>query len=396
MTTADLDRAGTTSSGDHPDAPTPQSSPAVPVNGVTPRLVTALQSATGHPCVSLLLSTTPAARMLREDAARLHGLLREAERRLVEVEALPGVRSTVVNPLRDLVESACRGPATQALAVFASAAVHSVVQLDLPVVERVVVDPTFATRDLVRALHRTPRHVVLALSAHEARLFDGIGARLHPAQTRAFPVATAEHDERGRGRGGRRSGRRPTGPEARKAFLRQVDRALGAYLRIQPAPLVLVGTERVVADFRRMSVNLGRLAGWVPGSLVTSPTTELVPRIRVVLEQYLVSRHQEAIELLHRRAGEGRVASGIQAAWRAAHAERPEMLVVEESYVHPARLGPDDTVIDPEPHGLDAPDVIDDLVDELIEAVLRRGGWVAFAEDDALQAHGRVALSLRP
>ncbi|MFN8080746.1 MAG: hypothetical protein U0Q19_14420 [Kineosporiaceae bacterium] len=380
MTPTDLDHAA-------------HASHVVSAHGVTPRLVTALQSATGHPCVSLLLTTTPAPRMLGEDAARLQGLLREAERRLVEAEALPGVRSTVLNPLRELVEGACRGPAGEALAIFASAAVHSVVHLDLPVVDRVVVDPTFATRDLVRSLHRTPRHVVLALSAHEARLFDGIGARLHPAQTRAFPL-TAEQDERGRGRGGPRSGR-PAGAEERKAFLRQVDRALGAYLRIHPAPLVLVGTERVVGDFRRMSANLGRLAGWVPGSLVTAPTAELVPRIRVVLEQYLLSRHQEAIELLHRRVGEGRVASGIQAAWRAAHAERPEMLVVEESYVHPARLGPDDTVIDPEPHDLDAPDVIDDLVDELIEAVLRRGGWVAFAGDDALSAHGRVALSLR-
>lgn len=364
---------------------------------VTPGLVAALQAVTGHPAVSLLLSTTPAPRMLREDAARLAGLAREAERRLVDGEALPGVQATVLAPLRDLVERAAEGPTTEALAVLVSAAEQRVVHLTLPVIDRVVVDRTFATRDLVRTLHRTPRHVVLALSAHEARLFDGMGAELRPAQVRSFPrtidglLPTGRSDRRG----GRGSHRRPTDTEDRRAFFRDVDRALGAYLRTHPAPLVLVGTERVLADFRRVSGHLQRLAGCVHGSLVTSPTSDLVPRIRVVLEQYLLSRQQEALDLLERRVGEGRVASGIEAAWRATHAERPEMLVVEESYLHPARLDADHTVQAPAADDLDQPDVIDDLVDELIEAVLHRGGWVAFTEDDVLSGHGRVALTLR-
>jgi len=379
-------------------SPLPQRDDPNPVPTLaTPGLVAALQSVTGHPAVSLLLSTTPAPRMVQDDAARLTGLAREAERRLVGTEALPGVRATVLGPLRELVDRACQGPTTQALAVFVSAATHVSVHLTLPVIDRAVIDRTFATRDLVRALHRTPRHVVLALSAHEARLFDGVGAELRPAQVRSFPRTIDDHltDARSDGRSGRGSGRRPTDTEDRKAFFRDVDGALGAYLRVHPAPLVLVGTERVLADFRRVSGNLQRLAGCVQGSLVTSPTSDLVPRIRVVLERYLLSRQQEALDLLERRAGEGRVTSGIQAAWRATQAERPEMLVVEESYLHPARLAADDTVLVPDPEELEQPDVIDDLVDELIEAVLRQGGWVAFTEDDALAPHGRVALTLR-
>ena len=54
---------------------------------------------------------------------------------------------------------------------------REVVRLPVPVVDRTVVDPSFATRDLVRSLHRTPRHVVLLLSEREARLLDGVGRR---------------------------------------------------------------------------------------------------------------------------------------------------------------------------------------------------------------------------
>jgi hypothetical protein len=57
----------------------------------------------------------------------------------------------------------------------------------MAVVDRTVMDPTFATRDLVRSLHRTPRHVVLVLTEHEARLFDPSGHDTAPAG-RAVPT----------------------------------------------------------------------------------------------------------------------------------------------------------------------------------------------------------------
>jgi hypothetical protein len=44
---------------------------------------------------------------------------------------------------------------------------------------------------------------------------------------------------------------------------------------------------------------------------------------------------------------------------------------------------------------VDHPEVLDDLVDELIETVLRCGGWVTLVSDGALSAHDRVVLTLR-
>lgn len=353
----------------------------------TPTLVTLLQGLRAHPSVSLLLSTTPGPRMHPGDAARLTALVRQAEGRL-EVEALPGVRASVLESLADLVVKAALGPTSAAIALFASQVTAEIVHLSVTVTDRVVVDPTFATRDLVRALHRTPRHVVLSLSRSEARLFDGLGGDLRPAQTRAFPRTAFGLPA------GPDYPRRPLEPEQQRAFLRGVDRALGAYLRVNPAPLVLVGTERVLADFRAVSANTARLAGSVHGSLVTAPFAELAPRIRTVLDRYLRSRQEDALALLERRSTTGRVASGLAAAWLAARSEPPEMLAVEEGYFQPARLDPTGDLITPAPDA-DHPDVLDDAVDELIEAVLRRGGWIALVDDGALASHDRVALTLR-
>lgn len=352
----------------------------------TPNMVTLLQAIESYPAVTLLMSTTPASRMLPEDAERLRGMVREAEARLTS-ESLPGLRGTVLRPLAKLAEEAGCGPATEAVAIFVSAATRAVVHLNVAVADRVVVDPTFATRDLVRALHRTPRHVVLTLSQHEARLFEGVGGNLHPAPGRSFPRVAAGAEAAHRGERGMRV-------QERRSFYRAVDRALGAYLRVHPAPLVLVGTERELAEFRGLSANLGRLAGCIHGSMVTAPTADLVARIRLVLAGYLRSRQQEALALLEERVGGNRAVSGIASAWLAAQADRPEMLAVEEGYFYPARVDGGGDLLSPA-DDVEHPDVIDDAVDELIETVLRRGGWVALFEDGALADHDRVALTLR-
>jgi hypothetical protein len=112
------------------------------------------------------------------------------------------------------------------------------------------------------------------------------------------------------------------------------------------------------------------------------------------MASYLRSRQQEALALLEDRTSAKRVVSGISSAWLAAQAERPEMLAVEEGYFYPARVDATGQLLSPA-DDIEHPDVIDDAVDELIEAVLHRGGWVALVEDGALAHHDRVALTLR-
>lgn len=263
------------------------------------------------------------------------------------------------------------------------------IRLPIGVRDRVVIDPTFATRDLVRALHSTPRHLVLALGADQARLYDAVADTLLPALTGAFPL----HAERRHARG--RSGRPNRDTHASTLdFYRQVDAALGAYACLHPAPLVLVGDERATAAYRRVSANCTRLAGIVHSALTTTAASDLTSRIRATLEDYLLRRQDEALTLVEQRVAAGRVASGMPAAWLAARTQRPEMLVVDETLYYPARLSDDGDILTPATD-VDHPDVVDDAVDELIELVLTRGGWIAFAGPGALDHHYGVALSVQ-
>lgn len=369
-----------------PTVPLSSLHPTVSAPPPTAEQVVLLQALRGRPTVSVLLNTQPGPVMSGQDQRRLDLLVEQATAR-VRGEAAGPEGEQALTALRGLARTACTGATDRALALFASADSAHAVTLPVEVRERVVVDSSFATRDLVRALHRTPRHVVLVLNSAEARLFSGAGDRLHPVAGSSFPMRS----DRPRRPGSARAG---ASDADATAFFRGVDAALGTYLRLHPAPLVLIGPDRALAGFRGVSRNLSRLAGTLEGNLSGTPLPELVARCKPVLNSYLLSRQDEALALLERRTSASRVVIGMTTAWLAARRERPEMLAVEEGLFFPARVSQDGDLLEAAATVAD-PDVIDDAVDELIELVLDRGGWVALVDDGLLADRDRVALTLR-
>ncbi len=347
--------------------------------GPTVDQVLRLQAPRVYPSISLLLTTTVSPRMTANDAIALRGLTAEALDRIRGTETGP-VYESLEATVRRAVDAAIGAPTSAAIAVLVSREHSETVHLPVAVRNRAVVDHTFATRDLVRSLHRTPRHVVLVFNSGQARLFDGGGGVLRPAPTESFPMFPPE-----------RSG----GNAITTAFLRRVDTALGVYLRLRPAPLILIGPDKVLTSFKSISKNTGRLAGTIGGNLARAPLSELARRLQPVLDMYLHSRETEALQLLAARDRAGKVVTGVPAAWLAARHERPEMLAVEESLFYPARVSDDGDFLEPATD-IGSADVIDDAVDELIELALQRGAWVALTSDGALVGYDRVALTVRP
>ena len=244
-------------------------------------------------------------------------------------------------------------------------------------------DLAITTPDRVRALHRTPRHVVLVFSGHRVALFDGHGGHLALAAGTRFPMDLPALDSPA-----------DQGDSLRSA-LAAVDLALGSYLHTRPVPVVLAGPQTLLAAFWSASRNRARLAGTVYGGFGDAPTPDLARRTRPVLDRYLDAHQYAALALLQDRRSDHRVASGITSVWHAARTQQPELLLVEDGYRYRARLSPDGDAITPAHDDVTASEVIDNLVDELIQTVLTRGGSIVLAHDGALPEHGRIALTLR-
>lgn len=368
---------------------------ATPVAGVRrPSMIRArdvadLTIASGYPCISVLMPTEPAARMLEVDVHRLQGLVADVDRHLQEGHVTG--RARLLDTLGDLVRQAVGQPTDKGLALYVNLAVDRSFRLPVPVTERALVERSFATRVLVTALHRMPPHVLLVLHPACAHLYQAMDGGLKSVGQRDLfrgPGAVRPPSERG-------TGLDYAAEDITEGYLRDVDRMLKSYRDQHPSPLVLGGSPRLVDRFILVSRNLVRLAGRVPDA--EAQTAIDLARVSThVVDRYLKSRSDEALGDL-RTALAARpqvVACGMAACWQAVHQGDPGMLLVEEGYVSPGR---------PEDYGVPSrrldgrPDAVavHDLVDDLMEAVIARGGQLALVGDGDLEGQGRVALIAR-
>lgn len=182
-----------------------------------------------------------------------------------------------------------------------------------------------------------------------------------------------------------------------RRYVRAVDVALAPYLQDE-IPLIVVGVGRRLSAFRRHSHHRRHLVATVSGTCghgtpgrVTAELADLVwPSVLAEVQL----REQEALDEFDRAIGSRRSATGIEPVGALAFEGRGALLVVEKSYEYPAR-------VEAETHRLihaddvEHPDVVDDMVDEIIEAVLAKRGRVAIVPDGALADRGRIAMALR-
>lgn len=333
--------------------------------------VIGLQRRREYPSVSILVPTEPGRSLGSADRVRIQQRIDDLARRLlgdVDTDTAVEVMERLQGLLSDITDRPCRC----SVGLFASPSVSVAHHLDVDVRERTVVDDTFATRDLLDEARRSAAYVVATVSDRHVRIFHGSGDTLVGASARGVPLERWSEES-------------DTSWERRTVdLLRRAGSGDG--------PLVLFGAERRVAA-------LVRAAGVEPVAVVRgnhdqTPWATLADLARTPLEEWEGSRNAEAMERLEGARNRRRLATGLDEIWSLAQESRVELLVVERGYAVPVRTdGPHLVPVGPEE--VEAPDVVDDAVDDLIEVVALRRGEVVIVPDGTLAGHGRVAAVLR-
>jgi hypothetical protein len=331
-------------------------------------------------CISILINTTPGRRLSQVDRQQLQAHARDVFRRL-ELEPDQRRAAVLTSRLQAAVEQASAAPADTALALFVADAVTHLFHLPVDVEDRVVIDPTFATRDVVRTVQSNPKFLLLHMDHRAANLFYYNQKYLQPQLSSHFPAL-----REGRVRAGR-------DPERQRGFLRSVDAGLSSHLADRNLPVVLVGGDRVLGEFLRLTRNGARVAGIATGIFSRPPLTELERIGRTAIADHVADLAAAAQDTLQARLRSEHAVTGLLGCWHAAATGTPELLVVEQRFAMPARPVADGRYVEPVADG-EHPEVLDDAVDDLIEKVLTTGGFVSVVPDGSLQEHGRVAMTL--
>lgn len=352
-----------------------------------------LQSIHGYPAVSIFAPTHRASPANRQDPIRVKNLVKQAAERL-QKEFTKREAGPLLQRLERLAAGIDYRATLDGLAIFVSRTFAQAFLLPFAVKERVVVDATFATRDLVFALNRSPRYRLLLLSEKTTRLFSGVGETLSEYALPPFPITDSEPKRSEAGRGNFTIEKTAYHDERHRHFFHQVDVALTGVLAKEALPVIVVGGQRPLAFFQEVSHLKNHVVGSLTGAYEKTAPHALGKLVWPLVEQYLEGRRDEAKKELDAAIHAKKYVSGIQEAWTSAHEGRGNLLLVEQGFYYPAKLDGSGRELVPASDAT-APGVMDDAVDEVIEAVLAKGGRVVFLRDGALAEHGRMALTLR-
>jgi hypothetical protein len=351
-----------------------------------------LQGHHDYPSLSLLAPTHRTAPANQKDRIVVKNLAAEGLKRL-QSEFKKRDVATLVQNLNGLVQRVDWEHSMEGLALFASREVATPVQLPFRPRARVVIDGTFATRDLVYSLNRTPRYRVLVLTEKPTRLFDARTNELTEYRDKPFPMVHKGPGGASRLPGGQGINRSAVRDESHRQFFRKVDDALAAIQKEDHVPLVVVGVDRYLAFYQEVTQDPDAIVGVVAGSHDNPNPTALGKLVWPVFKSGATLRRTRALTRLHAAVSVNRHASGIDQVWRAGFEKRCQILLVETGFEHPANLAPQgDHLL---PYSGRGAESLDDAVDEVIERVIASGGEVFFYDPGVLDLHQRIAAVLR-
>jgi hypothetical protein len=354
--------------------------------------LTRLQAHQDYPSLSLLAPTHRTAPANRKDRIVVKNLAAQGLKRLGGEFRKREVAALVKN-LNRLVDRVDWKHALEGLALFASRDVASAVALPFRPRARVVIDESFATRDLLYSLNRAPRYRVLVLTEKPTRLFDAVTNQLSEVTDKPFPMVHKGPGGASRLPGGQGINRSAVRDESHRQFFRKVDEALAAIQKEDHLPVVAVGVERYLAFYQEVTKDPDAVVGCVAGSHDNPNPAALGKLVWPVFKAGATLKRTRALARLNQAVSVNRHASGIDQVWRAAFDKRCQLLLVETGFEHPADLAPQgDRLLPYTGRGAAA---LDDAVDEVIERVVVDGGEVFFYDPGVLDLHQRIAAVLR-
>lgn len=352
-----------------------------------------VQQIMGYPCVSITLPTHRTAPENRQDPVRVKNLVREAVNRLLDEFPKREIEPLLIR-LEKLAESIDYNYLLDGLVLYANHDFSQSFMLPFSIPERVVVDDTFLTRDLVHALNHTTRYWVLSLSEKPTRLYEGVRDNLKEIQIEGFPM---EHTMPGGSKslpGGKGVNISAYRDEYHRKFFRQVDSALKPFMDADRLPLVVVGVDRYHSFFNEVTKYSDQIIGRITGNHDKTSVHDLSKLVWPLVDENLAKLRQKMLGELEKAVSDRKVATEISDIWQKASSGLGRHLMVEEGFQYPARLDQSGQNLIPA-DDVTAPDVIDDAVDEIIEFVVQMGGEVTFMQDGQLEKYQRMALILR-
>jgi Bacterial archaeo-eukaryotic release factor family 3 len=351
-------------------------------------------------CVSVIIPTHRTSPDRRVDTEVLHKSISQTKDLLSKKKVPVEIHKSLVESLDKLVREFDPVHATEGLGLFVSPDVSRLVHFPFPVKEKIIIDKTFETRDLYYLEQYAKPYYLLNLSKNEAHLFLlETGTLAREITNTHFPMRIENDYEYAIPTLGTSFGFSRKGFEKDKSimnkmrmetFFKSVQENLMPF--IKAGDLLVTGAKNILSEFDTIRDKKLRIKGRVVGSFRVQ--NEMFERARA---SYFECRHHEIqslIDGIEELVGTKKATYGIRDVWSAAKAGKGDVLLVEKDF---RKVGY--SLESGQQVSLNVPLVkhstLPDLVDELIETIIDKGGRVVFTEEHQLDKYDQIALILR-
>lgn len=378
--------------------------------------------------VSIYLPTSRFSSEAEGDRLRFRAALEEAREKLSEERSDGSGASGTSDLLEELAPLAKEQEFWRyqagGLAVFLAPGLQRIYRVPTSLPELVVVGPTFHTRPLVEHLQSPDRYWVLGIGRNEVRLWEGTAGGLTPMELSGLPrslldalgfeyekdLEIVHRRKAGPSRGQRgRGGHQPTfaghgvGPDDTepelKKFFRRVDRGVRELLADEIGPVVLAAVQEYHPLYRGIS-SLENLAPDGIRASVASVSRWTLERLHEaawpIAKEAVLGKVDEALELWERSYGAGKGEMDLANLGRLAVAGRLRLLLTDRERRIWGTFDRETGALEILREGGDDPgQQAVDLLDEVAEMVLLRGGRALVLPSDRIPTETGIAGILR-
>ena len=322
--------------------------------------------------ITIILNTHRTFPDNQKDAILLKNLVKEAENRLLADFARKEVQK-LIDKLNTLADSIDHRQNLESLILFVNPDIAEFIRLPIPVEDRVVIDNTFATRDLIRGMHNQANYYVLALSRAEARLIEASNDKVVQELGDPFPfknelaqIAKSQPSDATRQQ------------NLMAEFFNQVDKIVNQARKDNPLPVLIASERENYSAYLKVADQPQTIFDtFLSRNKQTGQDHAIVSDAWEIVREYNINKNNERKAELRKAVSQNKFVSDTNDIYRAIKMGRIQTLFVEQGLFQPAVIENDQIVYVSDDRREDL-GVIDDIYDELIELNMDFGGDVVF------------------
>lgn len=332
-----------------------------------------LKSIISESCVTIILNTHRVSPDNIKDPLTLKNLIKEAENRLYADENKRYAKQ-LVEKLQDLESKIDHRYNLESLILFVNEDIAEYTRLPITVEDRVVVDHTFATRDLIRALHFESNYYVLVLSQQKVRLIEAFNDKVVEEIGNPFPIENTGFYSTNKAE--LSNANRQTNLVAE--FFNRVDKELNAIRNENPLPVLICTEDGNYHEYLKIADQKQSFFDtYLNKNRLDEKAHHIVSDAWEIVQEHTIQKNNARKSELQNAVSQNKFLSDTNEIWQAIKQGRVQTIFIEQGNFQPA-IWEDDHIKYVSEDLRDDKKVVDDIYDELIDANMNFGGDVVF------------------